>query len=40
MLKEQLENMNIPYSVDLVDISKVSDAFKQNVLREGKIWKS
>ena len=40
LLKEHLENMNIPYSIDLVDISKVSDTFKKNVLKEGKIWKS
>lgn len=40
LLREQLENMNIPYSIDVVDISKVSDAFKENVLKEGKLWKS
>ena len=39
-LREQLENMNIPYSVDLVDISKVSEVFKENVLKEGNIWKT
>lgn len=40
LLRERLENMNIPYSVDLVDISKTSDDFKENVFKEGKIWKS
>ena len=40
LLRERLENMNIPYSVDLVDISKVSDVFKKKVMKEGKIWKS
>ena len=40
LLREKLENMNNPYSVDLVDISKVSDDFRENILKEGKIWKS
>jgi hypothetical protein len=40
LLKEKLENMNIPYSVDLVDISKTSDAFRQKVLEEGISWKN
>ena len=40
LLKEEIENLNIPYSVDLVDISKVSSAFREKVLREGEIWKN
>ncbi len=40
LLKEKLENMNIPYKIDVVDISKVSDVFRDKVLKEGKIWKS
>jgi len=40
LLKDKLEDMNIPYKVDLVDISKVSAVFRQKVLREGKLWKS
>jgi len=40
LLKERLENMNIPYTVDLVDISEVSPVFREQVLKEGKIWKS
>ncbi len=40
LLKEKLENMNIPYKIDVVDISKVSEVFRDKVLREGKIWKS
>ena len=40
LLKEQLDDMNIPYTVDLVDISKVSDVFKKQVLSEGVIWKN
>ncbi|SNQ60102.1 type VII toxin-antitoxin system MntA family adenylyltransferase antitoxin [Candidatus Methanoperedens nitratireducens] len=40
LLKEKLEDMNIPYKIDLVDISKVSEVFRDKVLKEGKIWKS
>jgi predicted nucleotidyltransferase len=40
LLKEKLENMNIPYKIDIVNISKVSDVFREKVLKEGKIWKS
>ncbi len=40
LLKEKLENMNIPYKIDVVDISKVSEVFRDKVLKEGKIWKS
>ena len=40
LLKEKLEDINIPYKVDVVDISKVSQAFREKVMREGKIWKN
>ncbi len=39
LLKDQLDNMNIPYTIDLVDISKVSFVFREKVLTEGVIWK-
>ncbi len=39
-LKEKLENMNIPYKVDIVDISKVSEIFRKKAMKEGEIWKS
>ncbi len=38
-LKERVENLNIPYTVDIVDLSKVSDVFKEKALREGVVWK-
>src|SRR3989304_8667839 len=38
-LKEKLENINIPYKVDIVDISKVSEIFRKKALKEGEIWK-
>ncbi|MEZ5335666.1 MAG: nucleotidyltransferase domain-containing protein [Methanolobus sp.] len=38
-LKEEFEEMNIPYTVDLVNLATVSDDFRQKVLAEGDIWK-
>jgi len=40
LLKDALENMNIPYTVDIIDLSKVSNAFKQKALKEKIIWKN
>ena len=37
-IRETIENSNILYKVDLVDLSEVSDSFKQKVLSEGKLW--
>ncbi len=39
-LREKIENMNIPYNVDFVDISKVSEIFRKKALKEGEVWKS
>ncbi|WP_321429912.1 nucleotidyltransferase domain-containing protein [uncultured Methanolobus sp.] len=38
-LRAELEEMNIPYTVDLVDLSTVTEDFRQQVLNEGEIWK-
>ena len=38
-LKERIEDLNIPYTVDVVDLSKVSEVFKEKALREGVVWK-
>ena len=38
-LKERIEDLNIPYTVDFVDLSRVSEVFKEKALREGVIWK-
>ena len=40
ILREKIENMNIPYKVDIVDISKVSEIFRKKSMKEGEIWKS
>jgi len=41
LLKEKIENSNIPYKVDVGDLSQVSESFRKQILKEGKIlWKS
>jgi predicted nucleotidyltransferase len=39
-LKDKLENLNIPYKVDVIDMSTVSDVFREKALKEGEIWKN
>jgi len=40
LLRERIENSNIPYKVDVVDLSQASKEFTDNVLEEGVIiWK-
>lgn len=38
-LRVEFEEMNIPYTVDLVDLSAVSEDFRKKVLDEGEVWK-
>ncbi|AAM03553.1 TPA: nucleotidyltransferase domain-containing protein [Methanosarcina acetivorans] len=38
-LKEKTEDLNIPYTVDVVDLSRVSEVFRNKALREGVVWK-
>ena len=41
LFRERLENSNIPYKMDVVDLSRASKEFTQVVLKEGVvIWKS
>jgi uncharacterized protein len=39
LLRELLENMNIPFKVDIVDFSSVSESFKQETLKEAQWWR-
>lgn len=39
LLKDRIEDLNIPYTVDIVDLSRVSEDFKEKALREGVVWK-
>lgn len=40
LLKEKIDNLNFPYTVDVVDLSRVSEAFREKALREGIVWKN
>jgi predicted nucleotidyltransferase len=37
-LRDAFEESNIPYAVDVVDLSQVTAAFREKVLREGREW--
>lgn len=39
-LQEAIENSNVIYEVDLVDLSRVDASFREKVLAEGVVWKS
>ncbi len=38
-IREQLEDSQILYKVDLVDLNDVSEEFKEKVISEGGLWK-
>ena len=38
LLREILEESNLTFSVDVVDLSRTSDEFREAVLREGRVW--
>lgn len=40
LFKEKIDDLNIPYNVDVVDLSKVTKAFREKALRDGVIWKN
>ena len=41
LLRERIENSNIPYKIDVVDLSQTSKEFTDRVLEEGLLlWKS
>lgn len=39
-LREALDDSNIIYEVDLVDLSTAAPSFRGKVLREGRVWRS
>ncbi len=39
ILKTNVENLNIPYKVEIVDFSGVSESFKKETLKEAVVWK-
>ena len=40
LLREKVENSNIPYKVDVVNLSQTSKEFIEKALKEGILWKS
>lgn len=38
--REAIEESDVIYGVDLVDLSQVEDSFRDTVLSEGVVWKS
>lgn len=40
LLRERLEDMNVPYKVELVDFSEVSDGFRAHALESVVWWKT
>ena len=38
-LREVVEELNVPYNVDVVDFSDVSEEFKQEALKGAQVWK-
>ncbi|GJQ60238.1 MAG: nucleotidyltransferase domain-containing protein [Candidatus Scalindua sp. AMX11] len=39
LLREYIDGLNIPYKVEIVDFSTVSEEFKNMVLKEAVVWK-
>ena len=39
LLREEIEELNLPYKIEIVDLSRVSRKFRDQVLREGQTWK-
>ncbi len=39
LLREFIENLNVPYKVEIVDFSEVSEQFKREALKDAVVWK-
>lgn len=39
LLREKVEQLNIPYKVEIIDFSKTSESFQKEALKEAVIWK-
>lgn len=39
LLREHIEEMNIPYKVEVVELSGASSEFRAAALREAEVWK-
>lgn len=39
ILRERIEDSNIPYKVEVINFSEVSEGFKESALKEAIVWK-
>ncbi len=39
LLKEKVEDLNIPYKVEIVNLSEVSESFRTEALKDVVVWK-
>ncbi|MEW5691854.1 MAG: nucleotidyltransferase domain-containing protein [Candidatus Hydrogenedentota bacterium] len=39
LLREKLEDLSIPYKVEIINFNEVSEDFKREILKEHIIWK-
>lgn len=39
LFKEEIEDWNLPYKVDILNAYETSDDFRKQILKEGIIWK-
>jgi len=39
LLKEKIEHLNIPYTVDFVNLNEVDEQFRREVLKDAILWK-
>lgn len=39
LLKEKIENLNIPYKIDIVNLSEVSEEFRNEIMKDFIVWK-
>ena len=38
LINEEIEESTIPFTVDVIDLYNVSEDFKKNILKDGKLW--
>lgn len=39
LLKEKIENLNIPYKVEIVNFAETSEDFKREAMKEAVVWR-
>lgn len=39
VLKNKMEELNIPYKVEIVNLNEVSESFRKEILKDAVIWK-